>query len=624
MAYSKPNLDTTTNFNRGTLPGNTFGGITPGNPAPGRPPDLPQGGHPPESEPIGIPGGQGGPIGGTIQPITAFFERWIKEARSHRVLGLQTGAYLRVQDTDMKGHTETAGYTKNIDIASMSTGAIISIVNGTGSSRTFKDVGMVGKVVLQVQGDDGYTHDAWVDYEDIEKNGDRTVTWGNDFVVTLDQTNKIADYLHKYFKGDKHRYAITLTGQRYYYHAGDWVQIQIGAAGTIENVDSLARIASVEVSHSKSMGGQTTLVIEEILENWKHDSNAGARYFASGKTHNKNLGQGAKILVAALGYIGPADIWCDGTADDVQIQAGLDYLEAIGGGVCILTEGTFNTTAAISMKSRAKLVGSDRKATFIKRNANDYTIEADGANGAELEGVEIHDLTCQRTDSNTKASIWCEFSDDMVISNVTVEECDTGIELVSCDVVQCADIKIINPAAEGFLSLTSDDVQISNLVIDGEQTREALLTNGFIMSGDRVTVSNVIVKNLYSSADTLTCVELSSIGMIIGVLSINGCDNDQVGNTCTGLIMGANNITISTLVIDDVDNSGAAADSIGLSVTGDGCTVASIEAINCSGTGIVIEASADKTQILSGRVTGNATAQITDSGTDSTYIVEDA
>lgn len=52
-----------------------------------------------------------------------------------------------------------------------------------------------------------------------------------------------------------------------------------------------------------------------------------------------------------------SDYECDGTADDIQIQAAIDALPA-GGGTVLLLEGTFNLVTTITMANSNRLIGS--------------------------------------------------------------------------------------------------------------------------------------------------------------------------------------------------------------------------------------------------------------------------
>ena len=67
-----------------------------------------------------------------------------------------------------------------------------------------------------------------------------------------------------------------------------------------------------------------------------------------------------------------ADYVCDGTADDVEIQAALDALPSVGGTV-VLSEGTFTLAATVTFNSFRTLIGAGLRATKIT-SASDITL----------------------------------------------------------------------------------------------------------------------------------------------------------------------------------------------------------------------------------------------------------
>ena len=73
-----------------------------------------------------------------------------------------------------------------------------------------------------------------------------------------------------------------------------------------------------------------------------------------------------------------ADFICDGTADDVQIQAAITYLAAGGtyglGGTVVLTEGTFNIATNILVKSNVHLKGQGPATILLNNGTPDQLI----------------------------------------------------------------------------------------------------------------------------------------------------------------------------------------------------------------------------------------------------------
>lgn len=83
---------------------------------------------------------------------------------------------------------------------------------------------------------------------------------------------------------------------------------------------------------------------------------------------------------------------CDGTADNVQIQAAIDALPAVGGKVQ-LTEGNFYIAAAIEIDDdNITLEGMGQKATMLHLAANDNVLEVTSTADTELYGIVLRDF----------------------------------------------------------------------------------------------------------------------------------------------------------------------------------------------------------------------------------------
>lgn len=88
---------------------------------------------------------------------------------------------------------------------------------------------------------------------------------------------------------------------------------------------------------------------------------------------------------------------CDGTADDVEIQAALNTYP---GGQVILLPGTFNTTSTILLDADESLIGSGREATTISYNGASYIIRCVDPAGAAPGDNTIAHMTLSATAVN--------------------------------------------------------------------------------------------------------------------------------------------------------------------------------------------------------------------------------
>lgn len=97
-------------------------------------------------------------------------------------------------------------------------------------------------------------------------------------------------------------------------------------------------------------------------------------------TLNAPTGRGATLVVAASDATATekaqADYLCDGTADNVEIQAAIDSLAS--NGHIYLTEGNFTLTDTVNLKSDIKITGSGTATVITQGTANKDTFKATG------------------------------------------------------------------------------------------------------------------------------------------------------------------------------------------------------------------------------------------------------
>ena len=138
----------------------------------------------------------------------------------------------------------------------------------------------------------------------------------------------------------------------------------------------------------------TTNTDTQVLRCWD-----GATYYAydtNSGADNVNLptGRTATYVVAASNSSdaskAQADLVCDGTADDVQIQAAIDALP-VGGGKVSLLEGTYNTTTVISISGTSVVLAGMGDSTIIKRTSgSDITLLSVSGINCTVRDLRLH------------------------------------------------------------------------------------------------------------------------------------------------------------------------------------------------------------------------------------------
>ncbi len=115
-----------------------------------------------------------------------------------------------------------------------------------------------------------------------------------------------------------------------------------------------------------------------------------------------------------------ADYLVDGTADQVQIQAAIDAVNASGGGMVFIKEGTYNLATALTNKSNVEIVGEEKNSTILKMGNNlNTTVFNNSTEG--LTGVTVKNLTVDGNGANQTSGGGGLVANR--INDLTIEKC---------------------------------------------------------------------------------------------------------------------------------------------------------------------------------------------------------
>ncbi|MFA5376858.1 MAG: right-handed parallel beta-helix repeat-containing protein [Dehalococcoidia bacterium] len=361
---------------------------------------------------------------------------------------------------------DSTGLTQSIfDYTSSADSAHFLLTNNTGVERNMTGCAIRGKLVYRLSGDNGYIHDAFVDYESIAINGEQLTEINNNFIVTLTQINNIADYTWKKNKTKKHIYNLTLIGFQSYFEPGEWYELNIGGAGQQEYIDSIVECYQLRCSCTATGEKSTAIAFREVEEDWKFDSNESARFMASGGGNTKNTS--SEITIASQYYTGRATYYCDGTADQTEINNAINYLNGSSTtGMVKLLGGDFNTTAAIELKSNVTL-WLDSGVRIVK-NCNDYAVEAVGTSVTHIENANIRGygtITRASGDTNSIELVHYEYVDDSEVSCIIYNSYEDGIYMSYCENMKIDKSKITSCSGKAILAIQSTYLLISALAI---------------------------------------------------------------------------------------------------------------------------------------------------------------
>jgi hypothetical protein len=119
----------------------------------------------------------------------------------------------------------------------------------------------------------------------------------------------------------------------------------------LTDLQTIAGVAATVVT-SDALGRVLFLGPDGFTEDiWVQDPVSGARYRIRGSSGSAGAGALPNTLIVAANGSGiTGDYQCDGTGDDVEINAALAALKAGAGGTVLLTAGVFNLTAPVLME----------------------------------------------------------------------------------------------------------------------------------------------------------------------------------------------------------------------------------------------------------------------------------
>jgi hypothetical protein len=168
-------------------------------------------------------------------------------------------------------------------------------------------------------------------------------------------------------------------GSALWYEPGDWYTLSLGGAGTNEYIDATVEIVSVSVQRTAGGIGSTSLLVRECMESWSKTTLYTAR-LVTGASPKRRTNQSNTLIVASSSFDGTYDYRCDGTADDVQIQAAINYLSTtVGGGTVQLTGGSYHCSQLINAKSNVIICGTGMGTIIFGRGVSFQFTNVDNA-----------------------------------------------------------------------------------------------------------------------------------------------------------------------------------------------------------------------------------------------------
>lgn len=248
----------------------------------------------------------------------------------------------------------------------------------------------------------------------------------------------------------------------------------------------------------------------------------------------------ATIVVAASNSlnVGAANYVCSGAADNVQIQAAIDALPAIGG-VIHLLEGDYALAASVTLKSNVALTGTGF-GTHLTADGNYRAIIIPNTNSRNT----VKDMKISGEGSGTSQTsnhgIHIQGAKFVVVENILFGNPSFGqhcLYISAWSGVRPTDIVVKGLLADTTTGVGKHHVCYSNFIrIDG---------------ADRVSINNCVIKGSEDPSITLqTGGDASTEISIVGNVFSEG----QVLATIAGILNSANKVVISGNIIHSLHN----------------------------------------------------------------------
>ena len=264
----------------------------------------------------------------------------------------------------------------------------------------------------------------------------------------------------------------------------------------------------------------------------------------------------ATVVVAAVDSLNgeTADYIADGTADQVEINAAIDAVNAAGGGTVFLLEGTFDIDATIDIDANVELIGSG-DGTHIKLTdgtnpGSTFNLITEDSNPTN---IAVRHLLLDGNDANNTGNIR-----GIALSNI-----EPGITATAEPSITIDDVTFKDYSQYGLYLFVVDNALVTNStfidaqegIITGGDSDRTIITNNqfYTMSArairiDDATSNNVVISN------NLIAAALQGIRLFGDNHTVSG--NTILNSTQNGMYIDADNSTITGNSINNSTEAG--------------------------------------------------------------------
>ena len=314
-----------------------------------------------------------------------------------------------------------------------------------------------------------------------------------------------------------------------------------------------------------------------------------------------------------------ADYVCDGTDDDVEIQAAIDE---VGGGLVQLSQGTFSIGASIELDDNTTLQGAGKNSTILTlaNDTDEDVLRSPSDADSHVFFVTIRGLAIYGNSANNSQGrgIYMRFAHTWLIEDVFIKEtAEHGVDVVGDN----SNIALNNVFRNCRIQDTASGQY--NLVMGAFAPNNHILNCIFGSSTGEAAVGLL--------NDEITIVGCHVSGGGTNGIKISGSNNIVMGNfveaSATDGIYISDNVGGNRIEGNVVFNSGfggASGTYAGIRVAGDDNVLVGNQCFDRQETktqdyGIVIESTAQRTMVGSNTLRENGTDEISDASNSTIY-----
>ncbi len=238
------------------------------------------------------------------------------------------------------------------------------------------------------------------------------------------------------------------------------------------------------------------------------------------------------------------DYLCDGTADDVEINAAITALPATGGEIVIL-DGTYNITASINIPKDNVSIRGSGNTTTLKRMYNSTNTDSgptakglitlNGKSGCKIQGLQIDGTKATYTASYNYGICLYSSSDNTVTSNTCTNNSSSGIYLYSSSSDNTVTGNTCNNNYYGiYLSSSCSDNTVTDNTCNNGNFGIYLYSSSSnnTITGNTCNSNNYYGISLYSSSNNTVTGNTCNNNNSYGIRLSSSSNNTVTGNTC--------------------------------------------------------------------------------------------